>query len=123
LWTESGDDIFVLYSKYQGVGNGHCWKLKGKSRHLIKVPPLTAVYDVSGVAALNSISSNPILLTTCWVIEHVKGGSLTALSLQQIPSPVPTVFLGCFLLMKLTCEEGMGYICVFYLMYSQHLFV
>jgi hypothetical protein len=32
-----------------------------KSSYLIKVPPLTAVDDVPGVAVLNSVSYNPIL--------------------------------------------------------------
>jgi hypothetical protein len=41
---------------------------------LIKVPPLTAVYDVPGVAALNSISTNPILLSTCQLLGQGKGG-------------------------------------------------
>jgi hypothetical protein len=30
-----------------------------KSSAIVKVPPLTAVYDVPTVAALNSVSSNP----------------------------------------------------------------
>jgi hypothetical protein len=51
-----------------------------KSRRLIKVPSLTAVYDVSGVAELNSISSKTILLSACRLLGQGKGG-LTALSL------------------------------------------
>jgi hypothetical protein len=52
-----------------------------KSRRLIKVPLVTAVYDVSGVAAFNSISSNPILLSTCRLLGQGKGGGVSTLSL------------------------------------------
>jgi hypothetical protein len=53
-----------------------------KSSGLIKVPQLTAVYDVSGVAAFNSLSSNPIWLATCQLHGQRKGeGGFTA------PSP------------------------------------
>jgi hypothetical protein len=51
-----------IYHMLQTVG-GHCRKSLEKSRRLIKVPPLTAVNDVPGVAALNLISSNRILLS------------------------------------------------------------
>jgi hypothetical protein len=44
-----------------------------KSSAIIKVPSLTAVYDVSAVAALSSVSSNPILLSTCRLHEQRRG--------------------------------------------------
>jgi hypothetical protein len=43
------------------------------SSAIIKVPPLRAVYDVAAVAALKSVSSNPILLSTCWLHEQRRG--------------------------------------------------
>jgi hypothetical protein len=66
------------------VGGPRGWTLLEKSRRLIKVPPLTAVFDVPGVAALNSISSNPILLSTCRLLGQGKGG-LAALALWVGP--------------------------------------
>jgi hypothetical protein len=48
-----------------------------KSSAIIKVPPLTVVYDVSGVATLNSVSSNPILFSTCRLHEQ-RRGAITA---------------------------------------------
>jgi hypothetical protein len=44
-----------------------------KSSAIIKVPSLTAVYDVPAVAALSSVSSNPILLSTCRLHEQRRG--------------------------------------------------
>jgi hypothetical protein len=64
---------------------GHYLKLMEKSSVLIKVPPLTAVYDVPGVAALNSVSSYPILLFYLPATRAEKGG------LYRTPPPPPSL--------------------------------
>jgi hypothetical protein len=62
-----------MHYRHWKPGGGHCRKLEEKSRCLIKVPLLTAVYDVSGVAAMNSVSSNPILLSACRYMGKERG--------------------------------------------------
>jgi hypothetical protein len=61
-------------------GGGHCRELMEKWRRLIKVPPIEGVFDVSGVAALNSISANAILHSTCRLLGQWKGESYCSVS-------------------------------------------
>jgi hypothetical protein len=54
-----------------------------KSSAILKVPPLTAVYDVQAVAALNAVSYNPILLSTCRLHKQRRGEDIIAPSLPD----------------------------------------
>jgi hypothetical protein len=63
-----------FYDRRLRTVGGICRKLREKSSAIIKVPPLTAVYDVPAVAALNSASSNPVLISTCRLHKQRRGG-------------------------------------------------
>jgi hypothetical protein len=57
---------------------------------IIKVPPLTTVYDVSGFAAFNSVSPNPNYSSTHWFYLPATGAA-----------PLPLANLSLYLWVKL----------------------
>jgi hypothetical protein len=72
--------IQIVEFFYFEPGGGYCRKFMEKSRRLVKASPLTAVYDVADVAALITISSNPIWLSTWRLLGQGKGESYRSVS-------------------------------------------